>query len=72
MNHFEAHKILDQVLEGVNYPEQIINIALVLTGDLDEHKLKGMAANNGGAGMDCQTWAQSSNAGTPRSSAMVA
>ena len=72
MNHFEAHKILDKVLDGVHYPEQIINMALVLTGDLDEHKFKGMAANNGGERMDCQTWAQSSNARTQRSAAVVA
>lgn len=36
MTHAQAHKILDQVREGVAYPEHIITMALQLTGDLDE------------------------------------
>ena len=34
MSHTDAHKLLDKVKEGVNYPLDLINKALELTGDL--------------------------------------
>ena len=36
MTHADAMKILDKVKEGVPYPEKIINMALELTGDLEQ------------------------------------
>lgn len=36
MTHSQAHKILDRVREGQQYPEHVITMALKLTGDLDE------------------------------------
>jgi len=33
MNYFQANAILDAVKEGRNYPSQIVNKALELTGD---------------------------------------
>jgi len=36
MTHADAIKILDKVKEGVPYPEKIINMALELTGDLEQ------------------------------------
>jgi hypothetical protein len=34
MSHADAHKILDRVREGQQYPEHVITMALRLTGDL--------------------------------------
>jgi len=34
MSHADAHKLLDKVKEGTNYPLYLINKALELTGDL--------------------------------------
>lgn len=36
MTHALAHKILDRVREGQQYPEHVITIALKLTGDIDD------------------------------------
>jgi hypothetical protein len=36
MSHADAHKILDRVREGQQYPEHVITQALRLTGDIDE------------------------------------
>ena len=36
MNYFEAMRLLDRVKEGVPYPVRLINLALELTGDLDQ------------------------------------
>jgi len=36
MTHAEALRILDKVREGIPYPEKIINMALELTGDLQQ------------------------------------
>jgi hypothetical protein len=36
MNYETAIRILDRVKEGHLYPLKIINMALVITGDLDE------------------------------------
>ncbi len=36
MNYFEAMRLLDKVKEGVPYPVLLINIALELTGDLEQ------------------------------------
>jgi len=36
MSHADAHKLLDKVKEGVNYPLYLINKALELTGDLEQ------------------------------------
>ena len=36
MSYSQAIKILDQVRDGVQYPEHIITQALRLTGDLDD------------------------------------
>ncbi len=35
MSHYDAHKLLDKVKEGVPYPLHLINKALELTGDLE-------------------------------------
>ena len=37
MNYYQAMDILDEVRAGANYPLPIINKALELTGDLNEH-----------------------------------
>lgn len=36
MTYEMAMRILDKVKDGVPYPEKIINIALELTGDLEQ------------------------------------
>jgi len=36
MSHETATRILNRVLEGVEYPASIVNEALRITGDLDE------------------------------------
>jgi hypothetical protein len=36
MNYFEAMNLLDEVREGIPYPEGKINQALQLTGDIDD------------------------------------
>jgi hypothetical protein len=36
MSHADAHKILDRVREGQQYPEHVITMALKLTGDLED------------------------------------
>jgi hypothetical protein len=36
MSHADAHKILDRVREGQQYPEHVITMALRLTGDLED------------------------------------
>jgi hypothetical protein len=36
MTHEQAHKILDRVREGQQYPEHVITMALKLTGDLED------------------------------------
>ena len=38
MNYFEAMRLLDRVKEGVPYPVRLINLALELTGDLEQKK----------------------------------
>ena len=36
MSHYDAMRLLDKVKEGVPYPVRLINIALELTGDLEQ------------------------------------
>ena len=36
MNYYQAMRLLDKVKEGVPYPVRLINIALELTGDLEQ------------------------------------
>jgi hypothetical protein len=36
MTHEQAMKILDKVRDGIPYPVKIINMALELTGDLQQ------------------------------------
>lgn len=36
MTHKMAMRILDKVKDGVPYPEKIINMALEITGDLEQ------------------------------------
>lgn len=36
MTYEQAMKILDRVRDGVLFPSHIVNLALQLTGDLDE------------------------------------
>ena len=36
MSHHDALKLLDKVKEGVPYPLHLINMALELTGDLEQ------------------------------------
>lgn len=36
MTHAMAMKILDKLKDGTPYPERIVDIALMMTGDLDE------------------------------------
>lgn len=36
MSHSDAMRILDKVKDGVPYPEKIINMALEITGDLQQ------------------------------------
>jgi hypothetical protein len=35
MTHKKAMQILDQVREGVHYPDHIVNQALFMTGDIE-------------------------------------
>ena len=35
MTRYEAHVVLNQVREGINYPQSVILKALVTTGDID-------------------------------------
>lgn len=39
MNHPQAHNLLDQRREGADIPQDQINQALFLTGDLSENEL---------------------------------
>jgi hypothetical protein len=36
MNYFEAMRLLDKVREGVPYSRKLIDMALRLTGDLED------------------------------------
>jgi hypothetical protein len=36
MNYFEAMRLLDRVKEGVPYSRKLIDMALRLTGDLED------------------------------------
>ena len=36
MTHAMAMKILDKLKDGTPYPERIVDMALMMTGDLDE------------------------------------
>ena len=38
MTYEQAKKILDHVREGVYYPDSIVDFALQLTGDIEEHQ----------------------------------
>ena len=44
MNYYEAHKLLNEVKDGIDHPTELISYALYLTGDLED----GMR----GSGMD--------------------
>lgn len=46
MNYFEAHKLLNEVKDGINHPTELITYALFLTGDLE--------IGDGSAGLDRQ------------------
>ena len=35
MSHFDAHRLLDKLKEGIPFPLHLINKALELTGDLE-------------------------------------
>ncbi len=35
MNYFEAHKLLNEVKDGIDHPAELIRYALFLTGDLE-------------------------------------
>ena len=37
MNYHQASNLLDEVREGANYPLHLINKALELMGDINEH-----------------------------------
>jgi hypothetical protein len=41
MTYDQAKKILDRVKTGVFYPREIVDRALRLTGDLDDHETDG-------------------------------
>ena len=36
MNYFEAHKLLNEVKDGIDHPTELISHALYLTGDLED------------------------------------
>ena len=42
MNYFEAHEILERIKHGYKPSIKIINLALVLTGDIEELGSEGM------------------------------
>jgi len=46
MNYFEAHKLLNEVKDGINHPTELITYALFLTGDLE--------TPDGGCGVDSE------------------
>ena len=67
MNYFEAHKILDSIKDGRQYPLHTINKALELTGDrLEPHE--GLR----GEGMDAPLQGKSERFGGLRSPPVVA
>lgn len=35
MNYYEAHKLLNEVKDGINHSTELITYALFLTGDLE-------------------------------------
>lgn len=37
VNYYQASNLLDEVREGANYPLHLINKALELMGDINEH-----------------------------------
>jgi hypothetical protein len=59
VNYFEAHKLLNEVKDGIDHPTELISHALYLTGDLED----GMR----GTGMDSDVQRHQSHEG-PRSS----
>jgi len=36
VNYFEAHKLLNEVKDGIDHPTELITHALYLTGDLED------------------------------------
>ena len=36
MNYYEAHKLLNEVKDGIDHPTELISHALYLTGDLED------------------------------------
>lgn len=51
MNYFDAMRILDKVADGSTYPENIVNLALEITGDLDG---QGTPQRQRSSGVDCK------------------
>lgn len=47
MTYEQAQKILDRVRDGVYYPDSIVDFALFLTGDIEEHQAQRSATSNG-------------------------
>lgn len=45
MNHPQAHNLLDQRKAGADMPQDRINMALFLTGDLSENELLRVSPN---------------------------
>ena len=58
MNYFEAHKLLNEVKDGINHPAERITYALFLTGDLE--------TPDGGCGMDRKIQPEEGGVGSPR------
>lgn len=63
MNYFEAHKLLNEVKDGIDHQTELISYALYLTGDLED----GMR----GSGMDPDIQRHQSHEGTRCSIWMV-
>jgi hypothetical protein len=36
VNYYEAHRILNEVKDGINHPRELITHALYLTGDVED------------------------------------
>ncbi len=45
MNHPQAHNLLDERRAGADLPQERINMALYLTGDLSENELLRVSPN---------------------------
>ena len=59
MNYFEAHKLLNEVKDGINHPTELITHALYLTGDLEDG-MRGQGVDKAIQSDEVRAWPRSS------------